>query len=188
MKTRESGMPDEKLWDTFFDPERILDALGIKNIQGNIADIGCGYGTFTIPAGKRTKGVVYGLDIEEEMVTMTNEKAKRHGLKNVVAKKRDFVFERTGLADLSCEVVMLFNILHAEKPVKILKEAKRILTSKGKVAVIHWIADPATPRGPPMDIRPSPSQIQNWLIEAGFKLRGEVISLPPYHFGVVGIK
>lgn len=45
MKTRESGMPDEMMWDTFFDPEVILDSLGIKNVAGNIADLGCGYGT-----------------------------------------------------------------------------------------------------------------------------------------------
>ena len=58
MKTRESGMPDEQMWDNFFDPDIILDELGIQNIAGNIIDLGCGYGTFAIPAATRTKGLI----------------------------------------------------------------------------------------------------------------------------------
>jgi 2-polyprenyl-3-methyl-5-hydroxy-6-metoxy-1,4-benzoquinol methylase len=50
MKARESGMPDEQLWDQFFHPEFILKGLGIQNLTGTIVDLGCGYGTFTIPA------------------------------------------------------------------------------------------------------------------------------------------
>lgn len=55
-----------------------------------------------------------------------------------------------GLADSCCNLVMLFNILHAEEPLNILAETKRILTSEGQVAIIHWIPDPTTPRGPPI--------------------------------------
>jgi len=46
MKTRESGMPDEQTWDQFYDTEFILDSMGIQKLKGNIADLGCGYGTF----------------------------------------------------------------------------------------------------------------------------------------------
>ena len=187
MKTRESGMPDKKMWDTFFDPEVILDSLGIKNLTGNIADLGCGYGTFTIPVASRTKGKVYALDIDKDMVRITQDKVKQSGIVNVTVIQRDFVAEGTGLADSSCELVMLFNILHAEEPLNILAETKRILTSEGKVAIIHWIPDPATPRGPSMSIRPRPEQIQEWLKEAGFNLKDKTIPLPPYHYGVLGI-
>lgn len=181
-------MPDEKMWDTFFDPDTILDSLGIKNLTGNIADFGCGYGTFTIPAAKRTKGKVYALDIEKEMVQITQEKAKQSGLNNVVAIQKDFMTGGTGLADSSCDIVLLFNILHAENPLNILVESKRILTSGGAVAIIHWIPDPTTPRGPPMSIRPHPEEIQNWLKEAGYKLKNTIIPLPPYHYGLLGKK
>ena len=187
-KTRESGMPDQQMWDTFFNPDAILDSLGIKNVTGNIADLGCGYGTFTIPAARRTKGNVYAIDIEKDMIRITQEKTKQASLTNVIAIQRDFIAEGKGLSDSSCDVVMLFNILHAEEPVILLTEAKRILTSGGKVSIIHWIPDPTTPRGPPLSIRPRPEQCQNWLIEAGFRLEGSVIPLPPYHYGLTGIK
>ena len=187
MKTRESGMPNEEMWDTFFDPEVILDSLGIKNLIGSIADLGCGYGTFTIPVAKRTIGLVYAIDIEKDMLRVTQEKVKQSGLKNVKVIQRDFIVDGAGLADSSCDLVMLFNILHAEEPLNILAETKRILTSKGKVAIIHWIPDPTTPRGPPMSIRPRPEQIQDWLKETGFNLKDRIIPLPPYHYGVIGI-
>jgi 2-polyprenyl-3-methyl-5-hydroxy-6-metoxy-1,4-benzoquinol methylase len=56
MKFRESGMPDREMWDTFFNPDTILDDLGIRGLLGNILDLGCGYGTFTIPAARKNKG------------------------------------------------------------------------------------------------------------------------------------
>ncbi len=177
MKTRESGMPDEQLWDTFFHLEATLDSLGIQNVAGNIADLACGYGTFTIPVARRTSGLVYGIDIDREMVHITQEKVKHSGLKNIRVIQKDFVGEGTGLENSSCDHVLLFNILHAEEPLVILGEAKRVLVSGGQVSITHWISDVATPRGPSMDIRPKPEQIQKWLITTGFELKGTVISL-----------
>jgi len=40
MKARESGMPDEQMWDQFFDLDTILDGLGIYHLSGNIVDVG----------------------------------------------------------------------------------------------------------------------------------------------------
>lgn len=188
MKTRESGMPNEKMWDTFFNPEFVLNSLGIKHITGNVVDLACGYGTFTIPVSRRTHGTVYAIDIEESMVGATKEKVERSGLKNIVVTQRDFVAESTGLADYSCEHVLLFNLLHAKESPEIIAEAKRILIPGGQVSVIHWVYDSKTPRGPSLEIRPKPEQIQATLKQSGFKLHGSVIQLPPWHYGLVGVK
>lgn len=188
MKTRESGMPDESTWEQFFDPESILDALGIFGLSENILDLGCGYGTFTIPAARKNRGLVYALDIETEMIAATQTKAREAGLENVRAIQRDFMGAGTGLPDNNCEVVMLFNILHAEDPLKILAEAQRVLVPGGKVAVIHWIYDASTPRGPSLNTRPRPEQCQAWIREAGFLLTLPLVSLPPYHYGMAGQK
>lgn len=83
---------------------------------------------------------------------------------------------------------MLFNILHTEKPVELLNEAFRILKHGGKVGIIHWKYSNATPRGPSLEIRPKPEQCGKWLVEAGFKLHKTNIDLPPYHYGIVGLK
>ena len=54
MKTRESGMPEEEMWREFFDAEAILRLLKLTPSCRDVADFGCGCGTFTIPAPPRT--------------------------------------------------------------------------------------------------------------------------------------
>lgn len=98
------------------------------------------------------------------------------------------MMEGSSLPDDSCEYVMLFNILHAEQPLKILAEAKRILTPGGRAGIIHWNYDPTTPRGPSLDIRPRPEQCQEWIKAAGFELIKPNINFPPFHYGMVGQK
>lgn len=188
MKTRESGMPDEGTWSQFYDPELILDKLAVNDLSGNIADLGCGYGTFSIPAARRTSGLVYAIDIEAAMIEFTREKARELGLANVVTVHRDFISEGTGLADGSCEFVFLFNLLHAEQPLLILAEARRILAQGGKVGIIHWNFDPQTPRGPSMSIRPKYENCLGWLIQSSFQQQGGKIDLPPYHYGLICCK
>jgi hypothetical protein len=48
MKIRESGMPQEEEWTNFFTPAKILKMLGLDGSIVDVADFGCGYGTFTI--------------------------------------------------------------------------------------------------------------------------------------------
>ena len=188
MKIREGGMPDEQRWDEFFDTDAILNGLEIQGLVGAIVDLGCGYGTFTIPAARKNRGLIYALDIEAEMIQAVQKKAREAGLENVIAVQRDFMETGTGLPDNGCEYVMLFNILHAEDPLKILSEASRILAPGGKVGVIHWNHDATTPRGPSLNIRPRPEQCQDWLRQAGFELVKPNLDLPPYHYGILGQK
>ena len=156
MKARDSGMPDAQQWDSFFSPGRALSSLGLSGVHHHAADFGCGYGTFTTPAAAIISGNIYGFDIDPAMVAATAGRAKSHGLTNVMTEVRDFLAKGTGLADASVDYVMAFNILHAENPQIILEEARRILTRNGILAVMHWIYDPTTPRGPRMEIRPKP--------------------------------
>jgi SAM-dependent methyltransferase len=184
MKTRESGMPDEVLWKSFFQPDWILNELGLTPACRAVVDFGCGYGLFTIPAARRIHGLVYALDIDPNMLNACKGKVAESGLENVVCRQRDFVNEGTGLPSDSVDFVMLFNILHAEDPLGLLGEAHRILVQGGKVGVIHWNYDPSTPRGPSMAIRPRPEQCQAWIQTAGFELIRAWIDLPPYHYGI----
>ena len=186
MKVRDSGMPGEEMWEGFFDPAHVLARLGLTPECGSAADLGCGYGTFAVPAARIVPGIVHAFDIEPEMIRATLEKAEQAGLGNLLAHQRDFVAEGTGLAGASVGYVMLFNILHAEEPRRLLREAARILAPGGLVAVIHWVGDRPTPRGPSLEIRPSPEACEGWMIAEGFEIEGGVIDLPPYHFGIVG--
>ena len=176
------------MWDRFFDPASVLARLGLTPDTSSVVDLGCGYGTFTIPAARLIDGTVHGFDIEPEMIGATGAKAQDAGLTNVQLHLRDFVAEGTGLPDASVGFVMLFNILHAEDPGRLLHEAYRILTPGGTATVMHWVSDRPTPRGPSLGIRPSPADCRRWLVTAGFVVEGGVVDLPPYHFGLVGRK
>jgi ubiquinone/menaquinone biosynthesis C-methylase UbiE len=188
MKIRESGMPDEKYWKSFFDVQNILSRLQLDNQVNNIAEFGSGYGTFTIPAAMTIKGKIYAFDIDEEMISRLKQRINEENLSNVIIQKTDFAGEGTLLHDNSVDYAMLFNILHTENPIELLNEAYRILKPGGKAGIIHWIYSSATPRGPSMDIRPKPEQCIEWMQSAGFKISGEIISLPPYHYGMLGVK
>ena len=185
MKIRESGMPEDNTWANFFEPERVLNKLGLTPSCGDVVDFGCGYGTFTIPAAQIVPSIVSALDIDPDMVRATAEKAQEAGLENVKTYLRDFVADGTGLPAASVDYAMLFNILHAECPEVLLKEAFRVLKPSGLLAITHWKYDPTTPRGPSMDIRPRPDQCRDWAVQAGFSLLAPgIINLPPYHYGM----
>ena len=189
MKTRDSGMPDEELWASFFQPEAILYRLGLRNLTGDVVEFGCGYGTFTLPAAARTTGIVHAFDIEPDMVALVEAKAKAVSIGNIRPLLRDFVTEGTGLGSETADYVMLFNILHAVESPAMLAEAIRVLRPGGLLGVIHWSYDERTPRGPTMDIRPRPEQCRDWAIRAGFRLLPPgIIDLPPYHYGMAFTK
>jgi ubiquinone/menaquinone biosynthesis C-methylase UbiE len=188
MKTRDSGMPDEALWRSFFDPEATLTALELDKRVRDAVDFGCGYGTFAIPASKRIAGTLHAFDIETEMIDECERRAASAGVHNARFYQRDFVADGTGIDADSVEYTMLFNILHAEERMQLLGEARRILSPGGRVAVIHWNYDPDTPRGPSMDIRPRPEECLRWVQQAGFAVEGAIIDLPPYHYGLIGRK
>ena len=67
-------------------PEDTLRRIGL---QGNhvLSDIGAGSGIFAIPAAKITSNTVYALDINVEMLSLINDKAKQEGITNMVASR-----------------------------------------------------------------------------------------------------
>ena len=189
MKGRESGMPDEAYWDSFFDAENALALLSsARDIPGDVVEFGCGYGTFTLPVAQHTSGIVTALDIDPEMVERVRRKAETAGLANIRAELRDFVSHGTGVSDDSQAHAMVFNLLHLEQPVALLREAYRTLQDGGVLSVIHWRSDIPTPRGPSMAIRPTPEQCRAWMAEAGFRdiEPVDLQSCCSFHFGLLG--
>jgi len=184
MKLRDSGMPDEVYWETLLRPAEALERLGLGEVDGDAAEFGCGYGTFTLPLAARVRGTLWTYDIEPAMVARTNQRAAADGLTNLVATERDLFEHGTGRPAGSVAAVTIFNLLHCEQPQRLLAEGRRILAPGGALAVSHWIWDERTPRGPHLTIRPRPEQLRAWAEEAGFAATTvEPIDLPPYHYG-----
>ena len=131
-------------------------------------------------------GTVYALDIDPVMVEATTRHAAEAGLSNVRAEVRDFLASGCGRPDESAGYAMLFNILHVEEPGQLLAEAFRVLTPGGRLGVIHWKHDPATPRGPSLAIRPTPAQCREWAEGAGFRFtREQDLCCCSWHWGMV---
>ena len=162
MKGRESGMPDQSNWNTFFNPNCILTKLDCVGPCGDVVEFGCGYGTFTVAAASTVEGRVFALDIEPEMVAETARKARSAGLSNVTAQVRDFAAAGSGLPEESVGYAVLFNILHLVDPIGLMRAAHRALAPGGLAGVIHWHTDTETPRGPSMPIRSTAQQCRAW--------------------------
>ncbi len=188
MKGRESGMPEEAYWNSFFDVEAALDVLlGPPGVSGHALEFGCGYGTFTLPAARRISGSLRALDIEPALVAEVQRKAGAEGINNVHAELRDFVADGSGVKSASLAHAMIYNLLHLDHPVALLREAHRVLSPGATLSVIHWRSDIPTPRGPSLAIRPTPEQCREWMAAAGFHAI-ESVDLQmccPFHFGLL---
>ncbi len=184
MKVPDSGMPEEAYWESLFDIPLVLERLGIDRSVGGIAELGCGYGTFTLPVAQRVAGDVFTFDIEPPMIARTTTRATEAELKNIRPELRDVLREGFGLRNESCDAVLLFNILHCPDPELLLRESARVLRPDGRVLVIHWRSDVPTPRGPALEVRPRPESVRALAHAAGL-MPDDPLPLPPWHFGVI---
>ena len=68
----------------------------------------------------------------------------------------------------------------------LLKEAHRVLVFGGRLSIMHWRSDIPTPRGPSLDIRPTPEQCLAWMERVGFKdIDVSLRDCCPFHFALV---
>ncbi|WP_174732201.1 class I SAM-dependent methyltransferase [Mesobacillus harenae] len=187
MKYRDSGMPEQTVWDTFFNAEQTLELLEVSHNIKNLVDIGCGYGTFLLPASKIISGTAIGIDIDQHHLKICQNQIKNTGAQNIHLINGDISEEET-IKAISTRVkevdyITLFNILHCEEPLKLLENAYDLLKPGGQIGVIHWIHGD-TGRGPSLEIRPKPEAIIKWANTAGLTLLKQA-ALPPFHFGLV---
>ncbi len=173
MKVRDSGMPDEVYWESLFDVPRILVQLEIDSRLQDVVELGCGYGTFSIPIAQVITGTLYTFDVDLAMLERTRQRAADMP---IVCEYRDVMEHGFGR---HADAALLFNILHCEQPVELLRHAANAAEA---VLVVHWRYG-ETPRGPTLDMRPRPEQIVAWATEAGLSA-GPVLDLPPWHYGL----
>ncbi len=187
MKIEDSGMPDESYWNSLFDVTEIIEWLSIPK-GSKIVEVGCGYGTFTIPiANLSPKNSLIVYDIEAEMIENIGSKVQKTELNNIQHQLRDVMADGTGLGSESVDFVLLFNILHCEDKQSLLKEAYRILKPNGTIAILHWRKDIPTPRGPKIQTRPDVIMLRDAITGLNFQEQDEK-NLGPYHWGIKLIK
>ncbi len=106
-----------------------------------LADLGCGYGTFSIPAAKIVgkSGHVFAVDIDKKMVERVQERANRMKLRNISTSIGN-ILSKKGLQipRKSVDIALLANIIHGTiKRVYLLKEIRSIIRPGGSIAIIN---------------------------------------------------
>jgi SAM-dependent methyltransferase len=101
--------------ETLFNVPLILNRLGVDTGLRDVVELGCGFGTFTIPVARRIAGVLTTVDIDATMVERTRQRASAARIHNVVCTVRDVFADGFGCEAGSQDACLLFNILHRER-------------------------------------------------------------------------
>ncbi|MEO8368663.1 MAG: methyltransferase domain-containing protein [Candidatus Solibacter sp.] len=176
------------------DPERqewlplqeAIEALGISPGM-TIADIGAGTGYFAIPFARavESSGTVLAIDFQPDMLAIIRQKLKAPAAPQNI-RLLEGSAENTGVPESRCNLVFLANIWHElDDHVAVLREAARILTADGSIAVLDWRHDVTRPPGPRVEHRVSLAKTRTALEDAGCHIR-HAGSFGAYNYLVIG--
>ncbi|MDP2240747.1 MAG: methyltransferase domain-containing protein [Burkholderiales bacterium] len=169
---------DDPARDAWQKPHEVIQALALKP-DAVIADIGSGTGYFSARfANMVPQGRVYGIDTEPDMVKYLADRAKREGLKNVIA-----VAAQPGNLQLpeKADLIILVDVYHhVDSRETYFRNLQNSLKAGGRLAVIDFRMDSRV--GPPKSSRIAPEQVKAELQRAGYVLREEHAFLPDQYF------
>jgi ubiquinone/menaquinone biosynthesis C-methylase UbiE len=139
--------PERKKW---LPPDAVIAALHLREGE-SVADIGAGTGYFSLPmasAVERT-GRVFAVDVAPQMLALLQTRLTEAGVDNVQCVEGDAA--RTGLQSGCADVVLMANVWHEfDDHAAVLKEARRLLTPGGRIALLDWRPDSEPDHGPPI--------------------------------------
>ncbi len=179
---------DAEAWaERFDDPERdawqqpaeIIRTLSLS-ADARVADIGSATGYFaTRIAGSLTQGLVWGIDVEPDMVRYLRERARREGLSNL--------FSTLGQADdpllpQPVDLVLMVDTYHhiSDRPTYFAK-LREHLRPGGRVAIVDFKKGDL-PVGPPDSMKIDPAQVTAELESAGYRRIASHEFLPYQYF------
>jgi SAM-dependent methyltransferase len=169
---------DDPKRDAWQKPHEVIQTLALKP-DAVIADIGSGTGYFSVRLAHMVpKGRVYGVDIEPDMVKYLAERAKREGLKNLIAVTGapgdPLLPEKVDL------ILMVDTYHHIEDRDRYFRTLHDSLKPGGRIAIIDFRMD--SPDGPPKSARSTSYGIKAELNRAGYTLVQEHAFLPNQYF------
>lgn len=164
----------------FLNPDSILKKAGLDS-DTVLADLGCGSGYFTIPASLIVRKV-YAIDMQQEMLDIVREKIRKGKLKNIetILSKESSI----PLPDKSVDVLFMANVFHElDDRGGILKEAKRILSCRGRMMIIDW-KKMEMEMGPPVGERLTEEEVVSVCEDGGFRILMR-LEAGPYNYMLV---
>lgn len=173
----------------FTNPEENIKALGVYEGMV-IADLGAGTGAYTLPLAEKVgeTGRVYAVEVQKDFLTNIKNEAIARGLKNVELLWGNI--ENAGgtkIKDGACDAVVISNVLfQAEDKPGLLREARRILKTGGKLLLIDW-SDSFNNLGPAPKMVVTKDSARALCEAEGFVLKNEV-PVGEYNYGLLMLK
>lgn len=146
-----------------------------------VADIGAGTGYYTFAIAKKVpNGLVYAVDIQDEMITYLEENKASANIENVEVIKGS---ERSpNLPDNAIDLAIMVDVYHElEYPREMLQALKKALKADGKILLLEYREeDPSIPIKPHHKM--SITQVSKEMRANGFELDYDGEFLPIQHF------
>lgn len=158
---------------------KLLNNMGIKP-DDIIADIGAGSGYHVFKMAPIARnGLVYAVDIQDEMLEVLGERKKETGIKNITIIKGGE--KSVNLPENSVDKVLMVDVYHEfNYPIEMLASIKKALRKNGKLFLIEY-------RGEDYQVpiktvhKMTEKQAVKEMQAAGFKLKQNISNLPWQH-------
>lgn len=171
---------------SFAHPKKNTDALGVRPGMV-VADFGAGSGAYVIHIAEQLQGegIIYAIDVQNDLLRRIKNDAEQRGLKVVHTIWGDIEkSEGSKLADKCADVVLMSNVLFQLDDKRAgFAEARRILKDDGKLAVIDWTASHAGIGPHPRDVVHKDAAIV-LARESGFEVASE-FAAGSHHYGLL---
>jgi cyclopropane fatty-acyl-phospholipid synthase-like methyltransferase len=169
---------DDPARDGWQKPQQVIEALQLAP-DAAVADIGAGTGYFTVRLAQALpKGRVYAVDLEPDMVTHIEQRARQMKLANVTAVR--------GTADdarlpVKVDRVLIVNTYHhIGSREAYFRRLAGSLKADGEVAIVDYTRE--SPIGPPVAARLPAGAVKAEMQQAGYVLAAEHAFLPHQYF------
>jgi len=161
-------------------PDQALDAVGIER-GSTVADVGAGVGYYTWRLAQRVgpQGVVYGEDIQPEMLRQLQQNMAVRKLNNV--KPVLGAFDDPKLPKDALDLVILVDVYHEfSEPEKMLRHIRESLKPGGRLVLLEYRAeDPSVPIRPEHEM--TVAGVKAEVLPEGFKFDKVIEVLPWQH-------
>jgi ubiquinone/menaquinone biosynthesis C-methylase UbiE len=156
------------------DPAKFLALLALTP-GAAVLDLGCGPGNYALAVAEAvgSGGGVYAVDLWEEALFKLKEEAAIRGfpqIRPILADVRGALPLKAGSVNVCLLAMVLHELVGAGAAGGALKEAARLVKSKGTLAIVEFKKMDGPP-GPPRHIRLAPEELAELVAPYGFEKR-----------------
>ena len=154
------------------DRDKVFSVLHIKNGE-RFLDLACGYGHYSLFASQYVgkEGLVYAVDLWKEGIDFLSRNIKERNVSNIEVSVSDINREipvESSSIDTCFMATVLHDLIQDGTDSGTMKEVQRVLNPGGRLAVIEFRKTQGPP-GPPITIRLSPEELNQYLSQYGFR-------------------